>query len=314
MNGMKLFWGVVALMLGTVLLATNMGYLGSSIWISILALWPLVLVVFGLRLIIQDNKFFALSLLVVLVLATGFVVYDYTQVTKSESDNQSFMGFRRDTSTVSENFSDTYDVTGIKNLNLSLSTGAARVNVKPLPADAAAGTLYRVATRDMGELTINKTVSGDRANITISESNTGLHLGRGMMTTREIDLYLPAPLVLQLNIDSGASKLSLDFKTLQTESVELNVGASASDIFLSDKPASQSLILQAGASNITFHIPATLGVKAVFDGGLNRVNTELAPEITKLDNTYTTKTTTAKLSQISITGSAGVSGVKFIAE
>jgi hypothetical protein len=130
------------------------------------------------------------------------------------------------------------------------------------------------------------------------------------MMNREITLYLPPSLITDLNLSSGASKLSLDFSALQMQKATLSVGASSGIITLGEKTPRQSLSLSAGASSLVFRVPANLGVKATLEGGLNSVNTE-STTIAKSGDSYVSKDFDAAISQMVISGSTGASSIKF---
>lgn len=98
------------------------------------------------------------------------------------------------------------------------------------------------------------------------------------------------------------------------ESLNLNVGASSGDFYLSERESRQNITLNAGASNLTFHIPAGLGVKATLDGGLNTVNSDSSLGLSKAGDSYLTTGFDESAKQVVITGSTGVSNIKFVRE
>lgn len=314
MDAMKLFWGLVIALLGLVFIGVNVGWWNSSVWLSIVALWPVILIVVGLKLIVQDGKLLSLLLLGVILLAILFVGFSYKGDNNFSVRNNEFMGFRINNQIYSEDFTDTYNVATTKSAKVTLSTGAAKVNIKALPAGTATDVLYQVKSQNMGKISVDKTETGDSATLVINESNVGVHFSNRMMTDRQIDLYLPASLILDLTVDSGATKLNLDFTALRAESVNLRIGASSGDIYLSNLVARQSLKLDAGASSIVFHVPASLGVKATLEGGLNSVNRDSALNMIKNEDIYTTSGFDSATNQIVISGSTGVSSIRFVRE
>lgn len=313
MNSMKLFWGMILLLTGATFIAVNMGYVESSVWLDIFALWPLILVVLGLRLLIKNEKLLAVIYMLIVLFAVSFIVASAgtKNITSSRSDD--LFGGMMNRVTYSENLTDTFDISSSKNQNIRINTGAAKVHILALSGDKPSDTLYVVKTRDMGKLSIQKTVSGDSINLVIEESSAGLRLGHGMIN-REIEVYLSPALLSDIGLDSGASKLNIDFSQLQIVKADLNIGASSGDIYLGSKTAKQGLTVDSGASKIVFHMPPAIGVRATFDNGVSSINTEFAPEMTKTGNIYVTKNFENAPTQISITGSVGASSVKFQTE
>lgn len=64
------FWGLFFILIGGLILAVNFGYVDNSAWRSLLNLWPLFLVIIGLRIVLTpNNPFYIFLVLVIFVLA-----------------------------------------------------------------------------------------------------------------------------------------------------------------------------------------------------------------------------------------------------
>lgn len=302
MDGMKLFWGLLLIIFGFVVIGTNVGIVDNSIWFNILSLWPVILIAFGLKLLLPDEKTLALSLFGLLILAVVFVFFTYPNG-RFQIKKWNFMSTRLDdTEVFSEDLSDSYDLEIIKKAKVNLSTGAANVKILAIPEGNKENVLYQIKTESMGKISVDKAISGDEVTLDINEKNIGLRLGRGTILNREITLYLPTTLVETLKVDCGASKIDLDYRQLQIAGATLNIGASSGDIYLGDKTKEQTYELSAGASNLNFYVPEQVGVDLNLDGGLNNLSLD-----SKLR--YSTQPT-----KVTITGSAGVSNIKFLAQ
>lgn len=311
MQSMKLFWGLTILALGLVFIGVNQGWIGSSVWLSILALWPILLIVIGLNLLIKDEKILSLLIILIVLASTIFVALTYNRNNTFWENRGELMGIKINNNAVNESLNDQYDLALAQNLDVSLSTGAAKVKIGVLPAGTSAGELYSVTTKDMGKLSVKKTISGDRINLAINEENVGFNFGPSMMTDREVELYLTKDLVLNLKLEGGASKLDLDFSDLQVESLDLNIGASTANITFGERGARQDVKLSAGASSLHFYIPNDVGIEATFAGGLNTVESDSILDIIKNGDSYTSKAFDTAKTKIEISGSAGVSNIKF---
>jgi len=311
MDSMKLFWGLVLLSFGAVLLGVNQGWLASSIWVSIFALWPIILIAIGLKLLVKNEKLLSGFTIGLVLLATVFVVLTYD----GGSNDRLFgdwntWGSSLNNKVYSETLSGDFDAKAVKKVNVTVSTGAITLLVKELPDNTKADTLYEIKTADMGKIDVTKNVKGDTLTLDIKETQTGMHFVRPV-TNRRLELYLSKSVILDLNVDSGASKVALDYSKLKVQGSDINIGASSGDIFLGDMVARQTLLLNAGASSLTFHVPVTLGVDATFDGGVSTITSEPALDITKSENNYKSTNFDTKVSQIVITGNTGVSSIKF---
>ena len=312
MNPLKFFWGLVTVLLGLVLISTNAGWISTGIWWSILMLWPVVLIVLGLKLLLHNNdRLFMWLALVAVLLSAAYVVAVNQNKWQASFLTRSHMNIGTNVS--SENLADNFDVASVKKLKLSISTGAAEVSLHVLPSGTAADVLYKVRTQDMGKLAVERTVSGDVVSLNIDEQSAGLQVGPGMVGfDRQIEISLPSSLLLALDLSSGASKLSLDFSLLKPEQVNLRVGASSGEIVFSNLVARQGFTLDAGASSLSFKVPADLGVKATLGGGLNNVSTDSSLGFVKSGDVYTTGDFDKALNQLTLTGGVGVSNIKFL--
>jgi hypothetical protein len=82
MDGTRLFWGLIVLILGITFVCINVGIVGISVLWSILAMWPIILVALGLKLLIKNEILFSI-LILLLVLGTVVFVglnYEYSLV------------------------------------------------------------------------------------------------------------------------------------------------------------------------------------------------------------------------------------------
>jgi hypothetical protein len=312
MNPLNFFGGLIVVLLGLTLIATNAGWISTGVWWSIIMLWPVILVIIGLKLLFHGNDilFMWLALIVVLLSVAYVVAVNQGKwgLTFTERD-QVNVG----TNVYSESFTDKFDTSTVKKLSLTVGTGAAEVNLHALPTSTSKDVLYQVKTQDLGKLSINRTISKETVNLKVTESDLGLQVVPNTLgLKRQIDISLPSSLLLDLELSSGASKVMADFSTLMPENVKLSIGASSGEIVLSDRVARQTLIVNAGASDLTFKLPAGLGVKATFDGGLNNVNIDSVLGLTKSDDTYVTRDFSKAAKQLVFTGNVGVSSIKFL--
>jgi hypothetical protein len=72
MNPFSVLIGLFVVLVGVVFLGINVGLWSSAVWAYLATLWPIVLIIIGLRFIIRNNPLF-LGLTVIILLATGFL-------------------------------------------------------------------------------------------------------------------------------------------------------------------------------------------------------------------------------------------------
>lgn len=295
-----MFWGLVVLSFGGLLIAVNEGYLDASIWESLWLIWPVILVVIGLRFLIKNDKLLMGVTLLVFLASALFVASDY------RADSTVPLSFAR------ESQSANYDIAAVKNVDVVVVTGATRLRLGALPEGTPAGTLYKINSAQMGRVSVIKSIDGDTAKLVIQETGQGYQMGPGMMRGRELEVLLPTELLLSLRVEGGATKIDMDLSGLHTAGLELAVGACDGDIVLGTKSASQNFKIEAGASNLTFIVPNEVGISAKTEGGLSSVTSDTEMEMVKSEDRYTTKDFTTSPTQVQMTVSSGLANIKFI--
>jgi hypothetical protein len=72
MNPMRLFWGILLTGFGVLIIASQLGYVSSNFWVNLLYLWPVILIVIGLRFIVHDDTIFTVVMLAILAVSGVF--------------------------------------------------------------------------------------------------------------------------------------------------------------------------------------------------------------------------------------------------
>lgn len=70
---MKLFWGLLLLSLGLLILATNLNYYNCSNFSDLIKFWPMILILFGITIIFKNFKFGWIIILLAFILALFFI-------------------------------------------------------------------------------------------------------------------------------------------------------------------------------------------------------------------------------------------------
>ncbi|HEY6293406.1 MAG TPA: toast rack family protein [Terriglobia bacterium] len=113
-------------------------------------------------------------------------------------------------------------------------------------------------------------VNGDSGRLTVQQPSGG---GHGGDTRYEWDLRLNDKVPLEINVDEGAGRASLNLVGLELARLEMNLGAGETTINLDgawkkDLTAS----VHGGVGKATLQLPRDVGVRVVAHGGLGAIN------------------------------------------
>lgn len=249
----RLVIGLLIVLFGAQLLAQNYGW-DWSINLDITRLWPIVLILIGISMITKGH---VISTVVGSVLAmsvigiAAVIVITQPNTISRESYNRTIEVAKEITATSAE---------------YTLDLGAADIEVTGGANNALSGNYES----NVGELDLGSRLEGAKQKISIGTKNerrSWIWLGG---FKNDLSLKLPNDLPLELDIDSGAANLNLDFSTVQTREVTIDAGASSIDLTVGDLLETQRMTISSGASSIDVAIPKTItGVRLNLDAGLS---------------------------------------------
>ncbi len=310
MNYRKIFWGIVLILIGILIILKNTGVIYYS-WYQILMLWPLLLILWGIS-IIPAKTWIRLSLsLVAIVLAFIMIAY----VHKADYYSfRPFYWFRYHERERAEDNLGRYKGEG-QVLNEPYDTIVTNAELK---LDAAAGA-FEIGgqTTDMIEF--------DNRN----------YLGEYSMMVRDtdgkqvIDLSLKHPVVYRhnrragkafirlnehpvwdFNLNIGAADMQMDMSHYKTRDITLDGGASSIEMTVGDKYPDTHINLKAGASSVRFKIPESSGCQVNIDAVLSSRDLEGFSKIGQ--GKYQTGNFEASSNKIMISIDAAVSSLEII--
>jgi hypothetical protein len=251
-----LFWGVLFLVVGGLILLNNLGLLDVN-WVSIWRLWPLILILWGLSLIVgrERPKWYVVVLMVLLmlfmitaVLVSDWFDRDYDYVFR-EASHQTFV--------------EPYGV-GIERASFALSSGAGKFSLR----DTTAQLLEASTDVSFGGYTLERERSEDSESLTLSYKGRSRHWNFGRYRNRA-EVRLNASPAWDIDIDAGASSVDFDLSPYKVDRMEINAGASSLKIRLGDRSDETRLRIQAGVSSIDIEVPEAVGCELRAHGGLS---------------------------------------------
>lgn len=257
------FWPALLIILGLLLLLANVGLLPPIAWRSFSFLWPVLLIAIGVELIATGRISWAgvlggLIALFILALVAGAL-----GVRGSFFDR----GRPAPTAGAERRFEQTLD--GVRSAEVQIDHGADRLDVT---SGAREGLLLEAiasgADGDRLQRSYEVRDGVGRLRLSTQERDFGGFF-RGGAEARQLVVRLsPSVPLSALELNGGASQMTVDLSDLQVQRFQLNVGASNGRLRLPTRGA-VSAELNAGASNLTVEIPNGVAARIKSQGGLS---------------------------------------------
>ena len=78
MKPMQSFWGLLIIIIGLLFLGVNMGWWSGVVWSQLWALWPLILIILGLRALLTNTAAFIVAMIIALGLGGLLIATNYS--------------------------------------------------------------------------------------------------------------------------------------------------------------------------------------------------------------------------------------------
>jgi hypothetical protein len=262
----SLFWGTFVLLIGATLLGINLGYLSANIWDSLIKLWPILLIVWGLNIVFRHTYLQVLSYLSPLVLIAAFAYA--TTMTPSSDDNGKWYAplihigdGRSNVPTTDYKFEYKKDP-NVTSTELSLKLGGSDVEVAASPAEGFAEVLV---TTNVGKPNVNLFADG---NVLKIDGETPRSVGRIVNHKDAWTVHLPPGLPTKMTVDAGATDCNLDFSSITLTNLTVKSGASDIDVTMQAPPPEGSKVeIGSGASDVILTVPTGAPLKVKVDSG-----------------------------------------------
>lgn len=248
----KIIGGIVLIAIGIIFLLVNLGYISWSIFLSILDLWPLILIAIGLNIMFKGNRIIsAITWIVFFVVFIGYGVYYQGGI--SYGNGQQLV--------INNN---PQIVTGELNLKLGGTSFNINDSMNKLIDATYDSSYYKADTRYSNNNThANITVEGKSGRFKFVNFNR-----------RSINSFfnLNKDVVWDIRADVGAVKGTLDLSDLKINNLKIGMGAGNLDIIFGDKHTETKAKIDSGASNLDIYIRDGVGAKIRVQGALNNTN------------------------------------------
>lgn len=262
MSYKKLFWGILLVIIGTLFILKNLGWIFFDWW-TVFRLWPLILILWGISIIpIKGYVKLILSLVTVAVAILLMSKFDkrerpFANWHRHNHEWRFDMDDSDDDSTYNSNSQELfqlYDST-TKRAVLSFDAAAGDFTI----ADSTLGDKLLVFRKkgNIGDYSMTSSKEGDREEIKlkINESDVKLN-NRGNM----VKLVLNPKPVWDFNFDIGAANIDFDLSNFMVQDLKVEGGASSINLKMGNKSPLTNVKIEAGAASIDIKVPASTGV------------------------------------------------------
>jgi len=254
----SLFWPILLIGAGLVLLLRNLGVLQSFNINVLLRLWPLILVVIGLDLIFGRRYPWAGALIALLAVG-GTIAFLYFAPN---------LGINPPSAVKTEVLTTPLEDTARAQYNLE--TSYEPVTIKALPASS---DLFKATIVHHGQLNFDVAGAADKtirlSETTNSENWFSFDLG---LSGLKWDIGLNPTVPAVLNLDGGSGSLDINLTGLTLESMDASFGSGSSSITLPVSSTPYTVELDSGSGSVNMRLPDSTPLTLTLSSGSGSVS------------------------------------------
>lgn len=295
MKSKQLFWGILFLVFGALLLLNNFDLINVSFY-SLWRFWPAILILFGISLFVKDpiikNVFSSLAAVILAIVIFAWFLrfsgchhFDYNDVDIVEKE-------------IVEPYSPT-----ILKANLDLDIGAGKFTID----DTTSNLLFGKVKSGWADYTIERWNDDDTENLKLRLGEKHISLGK-VFKGNKLHLKLNPNPVWSFKFDMGAADIDFNFEKYKVENLHIEMGAASLKLKLGELYDSVNVKVEGGASSMRIFVPKNSGCEIKSDMGLSSRDFEDFMKID--DDIYRTTNFDSAEKKIFIVLDGGVSSVK----
>ncbi len=266
----SLFWPIIFIGAGVVLILVNLGYAPDLSWDVIWRLWPLLIIALGVDLLIGRRSVvgaIASGVLLLVVICGIVLVAIFAQNIPVVSDwiqpldlpewiQQPEFQFKHIESSLA----------GVEEATVYIDWTSVPGYLSVLEDSP---NLIEGDIDYLGELIFDVNMRGDQANVKLDSRSTGIRIwapNLGDRTDKRWDVELSPDVPLDLTLDAGSGPCDFDLAGLQVNVLVLDAGSGPVDLVL---PSDSSFDAEIDGSSgpLTIILPRNVGMRVELDSG-----------------------------------------------
>lgn len=245
-RGFPLF-PIFLIALGFLLLLQTTGVLSWHLWAGIWRLWPVLIIAIGINIILGERMPWVAGILIAAVLAVGVALAAFSGAFVGN-------GFRSDIEVISS-FEELLGET--ESVDVNINFGAGELILDSLPPGSPKLVEANFQGRE-AEVSVNRR---DRsADLDISTGNFSFDFFRN--NDRAIWNVALSPIPnMSLDLDAGASEMTLDLSRLKVYDLSIDAGAADIEIVMPSDAGRVNADIDIGAADLLITIPEGVGAR-----------------------------------------------------
>jgi hypothetical protein len=260
----SVFWPIVLIGAGVVLLLANLGYLRWESWNVLWRLWPLLLVALGIDIFIgrrSTGGAILSAFLILLLLGAVIAVALFAQNIPAIAD------WAKPVELQSQHVE--YPIAGVETASVNIDWTSQPGYLSAL-GDSA--NLIEGDISYYGDLTFDVKVHGKQADVVLdSHVSAWPFWSWSDEPEKRWDVKLNTEVPLDLNLDTGSGHCDFDLSRLKIDSLTLNSG-SGSIVLALPSDSDFDFQLDSGSGSIAITLPQGVGARVTLDSGSGSFN------------------------------------------
>jgi hypothetical protein len=259
--------GIGTIVVGVVLLGNTTGFVSWDVWLTLLMLWPVLLVAIGLRIIgkgVGQRWVSALGPVVV------WIAFAYA-VAISLTGAGGLSPLQQSTLTAGKSFALFAPLAQTTDAKMTFEGGAGDIRI----GDNSGQLISASGTSPFGEPQLEVTREGSSADVRLGLGEKSVFVPRPGVAAGKTRVELSDQVLWDAELKTGASNLDADFSRLRLRGLTLNSGASRVNLVLGVVPIevrNAEVVIKAGVSSVTIVVPSDAEARVVSRGGLSSTN------------------------------------------
>jgi hypothetical protein len=260
-RGVRLFWPIILIGVGSILLLTNLGVIHGNPWTIIFQLWPVLLIALGLEILLGGSTGWraVMSALLGLALVGGIL---WILIAQPPIPGLNFGSSNLQSTNVS------HPLNGVKSARADLSFGAGTSKVYAL---SDSNNLIEGQLQTYSSPNFSVSTSNDRATIVLGPGPVSVPMIFPPVSEEKWEVGLNSSVTYQIDLNVGVGQSTIDLTKLDISGDEIDGGVGTSELYLPGK-GTYRLTINGGVGTIRIYVPSKLAVRAEVDGGVGTFN------------------------------------------